>query len=67
MVKEAVWQAIKKEANVNLNKNLIIIKHNNIIQIKTSPLIRGEVFMFKKKILESLKTTLPVGYKINFK
>ncbi len=45
---------IKNELNVNIKSENILIK-NNIIYIKTKPIIKSEVFIKKQKILELIK------------
>lgn len=51
--KEAVLDVITKCFSINLKKDDISIQ-NNIVYLKISPKLKSEVFLNKKKILESL-------------
>jgi len=51
--KIAVLEVITNCFGIDLKKEDISIQ-NNIIYLKTSPKLKGEVFINKKKILESL-------------
>jgi hypothetical protein len=51
---DLIINVIYQHINFKLNKNNITIK-NNIIFIKTSPIIRNEIFIKKQDILNSFK------------
>lgn len=55
--KEAVIEVITKCFQINLEKKDISI-NNNIIYLKTSTKLKGEVFMHKIAILKDLKEIL---------
>ena len=53
-----IQEVIKNITKVELSKGTIVLK-NNTIQIKASAGARGEIFIHKKEILQSLKKDLP--------
>jgi hypothetical protein len=51
---DLIINVIYQHINFKFNKNNIIIK-NNIVFIKSSPIIRNEIFLKKGEILNSFK------------
>lgn len=62
VVKEVVLKIIVDEIKYELPTDRLTIK-NNIILIEGSPMLKSEVLMHKKQILEKIKVELP---NINF-
>lgn len=57
-IKEIIIKTISSEIPFVLNKESVKIK-GGYIYIEGSPILRGEILMHKKQILEKLKTTIP--------
>ncbi|OHA81996.1 MAG: hypothetical protein A2675_01570 [Candidatus Yonathbacteria bacterium RIFCSPHIGHO2_01_FULL_51_10] len=58
IVKEAATSAIYATTNITVSPKSMVY-HNNIIYIKGSPLVKGEILIHKKAILEILKKDIP--------
>jgi hypothetical protein len=57
-LKEVIAKTISEEISHQTDGNLIKIKDDNIY-IQGSPILRNEVLMHKKQILDKLKNILP--------
>lgn len=55
LLKENIVKTIKEKIGVEISVKDITLK-NNVITIKMSPLLRSEVFMKKKKILDEINS-----------
>lgn len=51
-----ILEAIKKETGIEIKKENIEITGNNL-RLKTSPIVRNEIFMHRSQIEESLKSS----------
>ncbi len=59
--KEAVIKVLKEKLNIELNKKDVTFSHHRAY-LKTSPKIKGEVFINKRSILANLKELLGENY-----
>jgi hypothetical protein len=57
LLKEAIIEAVKEIFNYELEKNSISTK-DGVVYIKTSPIIKNEIFINKKAILEKIQKKL---------
>jgi len=64
--KELVVGVISKEISFEIKKDSVKIK-NGIIYIKESPIVRNEIMMRKKQILNKLKNVLPENLFLDIK
>ena len=60
-LKNIIINTISEEIHHSLESNNIKIK-NNCIYMPTSPILRSEIMMHKKQILEKLKILLPQNH-----
>ena len=58
-IKEEVLKIVKDKIGIDLNKKEITIS-NGVIYIKTTPIIKNEIFINREKILQNLKQTLGI-------
>ena len=57
--RKQVLEIIKKQTNIELGLNLIEIR-NNIIYIKSNPVVLNKIFIYKKQILEDISVSLSI-------
>jgi hypothetical protein len=62
-IKEIVIKNISEIISYQIKDNWIDIKKNEV-NLKTSPLLKNEILIHKKEILEKINQELPVDFKI---